>query len=136
MERIVKTSRKVFIKYLGIFLLLPFIGIWDGLVRRERISAQNARLHILLDMPPGINFFDKVIVHKNGHDIRIFSSACTHLGCKINALQQGALICACHGSRFSMEDGAVIKGPATEPLVRLHYEVDEKSNELIVHIKD
>ena len=43
-----------------------------------------------------------------------FIARCTHAGCAL-ALKDGAIECPCHGSRFTL-DGAVQRGPATEPL--------------------
>jgi nitrite reductase/ring-hydroxylating ferredoxin subunit len=39
-----------------------------------------------------------------------------------------ALMCQCHGSRFDVTTGAVISGPATEPLGR--YEVHEVAGDI------
>ena len=44
----------------------------------------------------------------------VFSLICTHLGCVVG-LNGDALLCPCHGSRFS-NVGAVTHGPATLPL--------------------
>lgn len=45
------------------------------------------------------------------------SRTCTHLGCKINYHEdQDFLECPCHQSRFNVETGKVIKGPAQKPL--------------------
>ncbi len=45
-----------------------------------------------------------------------FSAVCTHQGCPVQSVSDGAIICNCHGSRFSIEDGSVLQGPATTPL--------------------
>ncbi len=44
-----------------------------------------------------------------------FIARCTHAGCALT-LKNGGIECPCHGSRFKL-DGAVQRGPATEPLV-------------------
>jgi Rieske Fe-S protein len=47
---------------------------------------------------------------------RGFSAICTHAGCLVTEVQDNEILCPCHGSLFSAEDGSVIRGPATEPL--------------------
>ncbi|NIZ90910.1 Rieske (2Fe-2S) protein [Kineosporiaceae bacterium B12] len=44
-----------------------------------------------------------------------FTNKCTHSGCAV-AVNDAELDCPCHGSRFDALTGAVLKGPATEPL--------------------
>ena len=44
-----------------------------------------------------------------------FVARCTHAGCAL-ALKNGGIECPCHGSQFEL-DGAVLRGPAVEPLV-------------------
>lgn len=46
---------------------------------------------------------------------RGFIARCTHAGCALTVKNAG-IECPCHGSRFTL-DGAVQRGPATEPLV-------------------
>lgn len=45
-----------------------------------------------------------------------FSSICTHAGCRVTTIENGAIICPCHQSHFSITDGSVISGPAPSPL--------------------
>ncbi|EME20389.1 putative Rieske-protein [Rhodococcus triatomae BKS 15-14] len=45
-----------------------------------------------------------------------FSAVCTHQNCLVSAVNQGRIVCRCHGSQFAIEDGAALVGPAQEPL--------------------
>ncbi|MYW17808.1 Rieske 2Fe-2S domain-containing protein [Streptomyces sp. SID486] len=47
---------------------------------------------------------------------KAFSAKCTHQGCAVSSVANGVIVCPCHGSQFSAEDGSVRKGPATQPL--------------------
>ena len=49
-------------------------------------------------------------------DIRGYSATCTHQGCKVSGVSNGAIQCPCHGSAFNASTGAVVQGPATRPL--------------------
>lgn len=54
---------------------------------------------------------------------KAFSSACTHQGCTVNA-QNNNIVCPCHSSNFTIEDGSVTGGPAEEPLPQYPVKVD------------
>jgi Rieske Fe-S protein len=60
---------------------------------------------------------------------KAFSSACTHQGCTLN-VQGSEIVCPCHSSKFSPEDGSVQGGPAPEPLPE--YAVSVSGGRLIV----
>ncbi len=53
-----------------------------------------------------------------------FSAVCTHQGCLVSTSSEGDIPCTCHGSNFSLEDGSVLKGPATTALPKVEIEVD------------
>lgn len=40
------------------------------------------------------------------------SAVCPHQGCLCNRITNDAAVCPCHGSRFNVETGAVLAGPA------------------------
>lgn len=44
-----------------------------------------------------------------------FIARCTHAGCAL-AVKSSGIECPCHGSKFEL-DGAVLRGPAVDPLV-------------------
>ncbi|WNE95921.1 Rieske (2Fe-2S) protein [Streptomyces luomodiensis] len=45
-----------------------------------------------------------------------FSAVCTHAGCVVDSVEDGAISCPCHGSQFDARTGKVLQGPAVEPL--------------------
>ena len=45
-----------------------------------------------------------------------FSAICTHQGCTVGTITGDQILCPCHGSVFSTEDGSVVQGPAKSPL--------------------
>lgn len=47
---------------------------------------------------------------------KAFSSKCTHRGCAVTEITDGVIVCPCHQSQFSVADGSVKKGPATQGL--------------------
>jgi len=60
---------------------------------------------------------EKVVVSQPAAgDFKAFSTICTHQNCPMTDLKEDTLSCACHGSQFSVLDGSVKKGPATQPL--------------------
>lgn len=53
-----------------------------------------------------------------------FSSVCTHQGCAVSKIDDDVMVCPCHGSEFSIEDGSVEQGPAEKPLEAREVRVD------------
>jgi Rieske Fe-S protein len=52
-------------------------------------------------------------------EFKCFSAICTHQGCPVSSSSEGDIPCRCHGSKFSLEDGSVLAGPATRPLTEV-----------------
>ncbi|AQS70340.1 Rieske (2Fe-2S) protein [Streptomyces pactum] len=57
-----------------------------------------------------------VVTQPEQGEFKAFSAVCTHQNCLVSDVRDGTVDCACHGSRFSITDGAVERGPATRPL--------------------
>ena len=57
-----------------------------------------------------------VVTQPKAGTYKAFSSKCTHQGCAVSEISNGVIICPCHKSEFSVTDGSVKKGPATQPL--------------------
>jgi Rieske Fe-S protein len=68
-----------------------------------------------------------VITQPTAGTYKAFSSICTHAGCAVGGVEQGQIICPCHGSVFSATDGSVLQGPAPTPLAPVNITVSGSS---------
>jgi nitrite reductase/ring-hydroxylating ferredoxin subunit len=59
---------------------------------------------------------DVVVTQPAAGEFKGFSATCTHQGCKVGEVSGGTINCPCHGSKFTIADGAVADGPAPSPL--------------------
>jgi Rieske Fe-S protein len=57
-----------------------------------------------------------VVTQPTAGEIRGFTAVCPHQGCLVSEVTDNEILCPCHGSLFSAEDGAVLVGPATKGL--------------------
>jgi Rieske Fe-S protein len=57
-----------------------------------------------------------VVTQPTTGEYKAFSAVCTHMGCIVNQISSGRIDCPCHGSEYSIADGAVLAGPAPRPL--------------------
>ena len=57
-----------------------------------------------------------VVTQPSAGEFKVFSAVCTHMGCIVNQIADGRIDCPCHGSEYSITDGAVLAGPAPKPL--------------------
>ena len=70
-----------------------------------------------------------VVTQPTADSFKAFSAVCTHQGCIVGSISNGAIHCPCHGSAFSIKDGSVVNGPATRPLPPVAIKVDGTSIE-------
>ena len=56
-----------------------------------------------------------VLLLREGESIYAIHDRCAHRGCSLSdgEVKGDEIVCGCHGSRFSLRDGAVRHGPAT-----------------------
>ena len=57
-----------------------------------------------------------VVTQPKKGDYKAFTAVCTHQGCTVTKVEGGQIVCPCHGSRFSIEDGSPTSGPAQKAL--------------------
>ena len=57
-----------------------------------------------------------VLTQPSEGQFKAFTAVCTHQGCLVTKVEDGQIVCPCHGSHFAIEDGAPVSGPAQAPL--------------------
>jgi len=57
-----------------------------------------------------------VVTQPKKGDFKAFTAVCTHQGCLVTQVTGGSIVCPCHGSKFSIEDGSPQAGPAQSAL--------------------
>lgn len=84
------------------------------------LPSPGTKLTTTADVPVGggqIFGADNVVVTQPEQGtFRAFSATCTHAGCTVNDISDGTIVCPCHLSKFSIDDGHVTAGPAPKPL--------------------
>jgi nitrite reductase/ring-hydroxylating ferredoxin subunit len=58
-----------------------------------------------------------LVVSNIGGKFSAIVERCTHRGCSLSKgrMEGEVVTCPCHGSRFNLKTGAVVRGPAEEP---------------------
>lgn len=128
-----KISRKKFFKRIASFTLIPITASWYSGTKRSMNVSSPKSISLSDNFNDGINFHDKVIIVKNHSNLKIFSSSCTHLGCKITSEIDGNLVCPCHGSKFNI-NGVPTNGPAVEKLKELTYTINKKTGNIVIDV--
>jgi nitrite reductase/ring-hydroxylating ferredoxin subunit len=60
-----------------------------------------------------------VVVQPTSGTFKAYSAVCPHQGCAVNSFTPTVMVCPCHGSTFSVTDGAVLSGPSPAGLTPL-----------------
>lgn len=70
-----------------------------------------------------------VVAQPREGEFRAFSAVCTHEGCIVSVIVDQTIVCGCHGSTYSLEDGSVLTAAqgltvqTQEPLPQVAVEV-------------
>jgi nitrite reductase/ring-hydroxylating ferredoxin subunit len=65
-----------------------------------------------------------IVTQPTPGEFRGFGVVCTHDGCQLTSVADGTINCPCHGSRFAITDGSVVRGPARSGLRKERLAVD------------
>lgn len=97
--------------------VLKFLAPGEGMRREEILLGTMAELPVgQSKVVRDVLGNDLIAVHLRQGQVRVFSSTCTHLGCRVEwDATRGNFLCPCHQGRFDT-DGRVIEGPPPEPL--------------------
>jgi Rieske Fe-S protein len=68
-----------------------------------------------------------VITQPKSGTFHAFTAVCTHAGCTVGSVSSGTINCPCHGSRFNINNGSVVNGPAASPLAPINIKVQGTS---------
>jgi nitrite reductase/ring-hydroxylating ferredoxin subunit len=101
-------------------LALPFAAMLHRLHERSRPAPQP----LPADLPLGLSIAGDAVVHRHADGrVQAWSARCTHLGCRLDRVIDGAVVCPCHGSRFD-DQGRVLNGPAAKALQALRVQAE------------
>lgn len=124
-------TRRSFLSGLLGFAALALGAAWASLGRARRSQAAASRVTLTPPAADGVLFERDVVLIRAGAELRAFSARCPHLGCRLSRIEEGALVCPCHGSRFDSA-GRRLSGPASGDLRPLRIEAYEEDGRIDV----
>ncbi|MEW6061226.1 MAG: Rieske (2Fe-2S) protein [Bacteroidota bacterium] len=71
-----------------------------------------------------------LIIRLSEKEFVAYAAQCTHMGAEVGAPVNNVMTCPFHGSQYNAANGAVMKGPAEEPLQQFTVLFDEVKQEL------
>lgn len=115
----------------GYLIALGSAYLGGDLVYGKRIGVTHAVVDVpeeytpvarSADVPEGSMFRARkdevdVLLVRQGGRLHALAHSCAHLGGPLSegTLEDGCVVCPWHGSRFALDEGRVINGPATQP---------------------
>jgi Rieske Fe-S protein len=126
-------KRRLFLKISTVAIVGVIVSLWDKMTAFQLKYKAKSEISVPFDENKMFSFYDGFIVVNNGDETAVYSSSCTHLGCEINKIENGKLVCPCHGSLFDI-NGNAVKGPAYRSLKKLPYKFDNEKKQIIVSV--
>ncbi len=65
-----------------------------------------------------------VVTQPTEGTFKAFTAVCTHQGCTVSSVEDEQIVCQCHNSHFSIEDGSPVSGPARAALAAKQVSVE------------
>lgn len=100
-------------------MCLPFLAACGG-SEKEAAPSSGQKIAATSDVPVGSGVIlddpSIVLTQPAKGTFKGFSPICPHQGCNVSTVTDKQIECACHGSKFSIEDGSVEQGPAEKGL--------------------
>ncbi len=126
MERV---GRRSFFRLAVAGIVAVFGIVWDRVVV-DHLELKKQKTRILpLNVNQTVTFAGNYLIIRQEGETTVFSAHCTHLGCIINQMENGRLVCPCHGSEYDL-DGKVVKGPAYKSLPMIPSKITADGNHI------
>lgn len=94
-----------------------------------RLSEVPVGSGTVVAVPDGRNL---VLAQPTAGSVVAYDASCTHQGAAVNAPDEsGVMTCPQHQSRFRIQDGSVVNGPATRPLTKVPVAVQDDAIVLV-----
>jgi nitrite reductase/ring-hydroxylating ferredoxin subunit len=95
-----------------------------AVARADELTEGNVQAFKVMDT--------KISVANVGGTFYAFDDTCTHEGCSLaeGDLEKTILTCSCHGSQFDVTSGALVRGPAQEPLESYETRIEDGNLEI------
>lgn len=131
----IRTSRRIVFQGLGALgVAAALAGCGGGAESSSTPPEPGVPLATISEVPVGGGIVlpdaSLVITQPTEGTFRGFDTACTHQGTPVNQVDGAEIVCPNHGSRFSIEDGSALQGPATAPLASV--ELTTKGQDIVL----
>lgn len=124
-------SRRTFLRIVAVGISAFFVFVWNKLTLQHLRISESEKREFPFNKNKEISFLGSYILVNRNNSPVVFSSHCTHLGCKIDKIEGNRFICPCHGSQYDLT-GKAVKGPAYKNLQTVRYQISEDGKNIII----